>query len=334
MIIALDAMGGDDAPGVVVQGALQALKESSSSLNLLLLGDEQAIQHELDGFSSSRLAIHHTTQVVDMEDRGSKVIKTKPDSSLVKGIQLVKAGSADAFVSAGHTGAVMSTSLLSYGRIKHVKRPALGVYIPTLTGGKILCDVGANPDAKPYHILQFAIMASHYFDHVEGHKNPTIGLVNIGAEPSKGSELYKETHELLKSELPNFVGNVEGRHIMDCNADVLVCDGFVGNTLLKFAEGMVSVFTNELKSGISNRIWYMLGALLLRPVFTNFRKKFDFEEHGGTPLLGVNGVSIITHGSAGPKAICNSIHLAKKCIDENLIEDIRISLEQHLGEKN
>jgi len=331
MIIALDAMGGDNAPEAVVQGAIQALSESPSDLSIVLLGDENTIDTVLDGFISPRLSIIHTTQIVGMHDRASKALKTKPDSSLVRGIQMVTNKEANAFVSAGNTGAVMTTSLLSYGRIKHVKRPTLGVYIPTLHGGKILCDVGANPDAKPYHMLQSAIMASHYFDHVENHKNPKVGLINIGAEPNKGSELYQETYQLLKKELPNFIGNIEGRHIMDCEADVLVCDGFVGNTLLKFAEGWVNVFSNEIKARISDKFSYKIGALLLKPVFKGFAKKFDYEEHGGTPLLGVNGVSIITHGSAGPKAVCNSVLLAKKCIDENLINDIRISLEEHLG---
>ncbi len=331
MIIALDAMGGDNAPEAVVQGAIQALSESPDDLSIVLLGDENTIDTVLDGFISPRLSIIHTTQIVGMHDRASKALKTKPDSSLVRGIQMVTNKEANAFVSAGNTGAVMTTSLLSYGRIKHVKRPTLGVYIPTLHGGKILCDVGANPDAKPYHMLQSAIMASHYFDHVENHKNPKVGLINIGAEPNKGSELYQETYQLLKKELPNFIGNIEGRHIMDCEADVLVCDGFVGNILLKFAEGWVNVFSNEIKARISDKFSYKIGALLLKPVFKGFAKKFDYEEHGGTPLLGVNGVSIITHGSAGPKAVCNSVLLAKKCIDENLIDDIRISLEEHLG---
>lgn len=331
MIIALDAMGGDFAPETVVQGAIKALAESSDDLSIVLLGDQKAISGFTDGFTSPRLSIVHTTQIVKMADRASTALKVKPDSSLVRGIQMVKKGEAQAFVSAGNTGAVMTTSLLSYGRIKHVRRPALGVYIPTLHDGKILCDVGANPDAKPYHMLQFAIMASRYFEYVEGYKNPTVGLINIGAEANKGSELYQETHQLLKKELPNFIGNIEGRHIMDCDADVLVCDGFVGNTLLKFAEGWVDVFSNEIKARISDRLTYKIGAFLLKPVFKGFGKKFDYEEHGGTPLLGVNGVSIITHGSAGPKAICNSVLLAKRCIDENLIEDIRISLEEYLG---
>ncbi|NOZ04047.1 MAG: phosphate acyltransferase PlsX [FCB group bacterium] len=331
MILALDAMGGDFAPEAIVQGALQALSETPDSVKLILVGDEQAIDKELPHPIPDRLSIFPTTQVVSMSDRASKVIKTKPDSSLVRGIKLVKEGQADGFISAGNTGAMLAASLLLLGRIPNVHRPALSVYIPTNTRGKILCDVGANPDAKPLHLLQFAIMAAHYLEHVEGCKNPRIGLINIGEEPNKGSELYQETHQLLKAELPNFIGNIEGRHLLDSPADVLVCDGFVGNTLLKFGESWISIFESEIKDKIRKKLFYQLGALILKPVFREIRKKFDYEEHGGTPLLGVNGVSIVAHGSSGPKSIKNSIQVAIKCIDFNLIEDTRIGLAEHIG---
>lgn len=334
MIIALDAMGGDNAPVAIVQGAVDALGVTPDSLTIRLIGDPQIISDSYHRPFPSRLELIPASQVVGMEDRASKVIKTKPDSSLVKGIQMVQDGKAEAFISAGHTGAVMTASLLLYGRIPNVRRPALGVYIPTLHGGKILCDVGANPDVKPYHMLQFAIMASHYFDHIEGIKKPKIGLINIGKEPTKGSELYQETYQLLERELPNFVGNIEGRNIMDCDADILVCDGFVGNTLLKFAEGWMTTFSREIKSSIGGRLRYQIGAFMLKPVFQQISKKFDYEEHGGTPLLGVNGISIITHGSAGPKSIKNSILVAKKCIEKKLIESIQSGLSEHLGEQN
>ncbi len=331
MIFALDAMGGDFAPGAVVHGALEALKSSPDTLKLILVGDEKAILNKLPSSLPPRLSIHPTSQVVTSKDRGATVIKTKPDSSLVAGIQLVKSKQADGFISAGSTGAVMATSLLLLGRIPGVRRPAIGAYIPTEKGGKILCDVGANPDVKPYHLLQFAIMASHYFSHIEGGNNPRIGLVNIGEEPEKGSDLYQKTHILLKQELPNFIGNIEGRHLLDSDANILVCDGFVGNTLLKFAEGWIHTLSSEIKNRIGNNALYRLGALLLLPVLKNMRKQYDYEEHGGTPLLGVNGISIITHGSAGSKAIKNSIFVAKKCVDNNLIQDTKASLSEHLG---
>ncbi|MFQ6604102.1 MAG: phosphate acyltransferase PlsX [Fidelibacterota bacterium] len=334
MIIAVDAMGGDFAPASVVQGVIQAIATTTDTFQILLLGDKEAIRQQLGDFQSSRLEILPTTEIVTMDDRASKVIKTKPDSSLVKGIRLVQDQEADAFVSAGNTGAVMTTSLLTYGRIKNVKRPALSAYIPTLSGGKILCDVGANPDVKPYHLLQFAIMASYYFEHIEGYSNPKIGLINIGAEETKGSELYRETHQLFKSQLPGFIGNIEGRNIMDSEAHILICDGFVGNTLLKFAEGWIKIFSDEIKSKLRENYRYQIGAYLLKPVFKSLNKKFDYEEHGGTPLLGVNGLSIITHGSAGPKAIANSILVAQKCINENLVGHIQQNVESYLGVMN
>jgi glycerol-3-phosphate acyltransferase PlsX len=266
-----------------------------------------------------------------MADRGSKVLKTKPDSSLVKGIELVKNGDGDAFISAGHTGAIMATSIFLLGRITHVRRPALGAYIPSQQGGKILCDVGANPNVKPHHLLQFAIMAALYLEHVEGIQNPKIGLVNIGVEPNKGTDLYIEAHQLLSKELPHFIGNVEGRNLLNSEANVIICDGFVGNTLLKFAEGWISTFGSLIKEKIGNKLTYRLGAALLKPALDDIRNQYDYEEQGGTPLLGVNGISIVGHGSSGPKAFKNSIFLAQKCINENLISDISQGISEHLG---
>lgn len=330
MRFALDAMGGDFAPHAVVQGALDALNISSNHLSLILVGDETAIRKELNEHDSNSIEIVHTDDVVTMEDKGSKVLKTKPNSSLVRGIKMVKDGEADGFISAGHTGAVMSTSLLSLGRIPGVRRPALAAYFPTEGRGKVLCDVGANPDAKPEHLVQFALMASHYYDHVEGFAAPKIGLVNIGSEPSKGSELYIESYKLL-SEMPNFVGNIEGRSLLTSNADVLICDGFVGNTLLKFAESWINFFTDEMRQKIEEKVSYKIGAGLMKPIFETLRSKYDYEEHGGTPLLGVNGISIVCHGSSGPKSIMNSIFLAQKCIENKLIEDTQKSLAIHFG---
>ena len=331
MKFALDAMGGDQAPYAVVQGALDAINQSSHPLNLVLFGDETAILKQMTGRESDAIEIIHTDEVVSMEDQGPKVLKTKPNSSLVKGIQLVKDGKADGFISAGHTGAVMSTSLLSFGRIPGVRRPAIAAYIPTEFRGKVICDVGAYPIAKPEHLTQFAIMASHYYDHVEGFKNPKVGLINIGEEPNKGSELYVQTYKLL-SEMPNFIGNIEGRHLLTSEADVLICDGFVGNTLLKFGESWITFFTDQIKSKIEDKIAYKIGASLMKPIFEDLESKFDYEEHGGVPLLGVNGISIVCHGSSGPKSIMNSIFLAIKCIENKLIEDTQKSLATHFGE--
>lgn len=330
MKFVLDAMGGDNAPKAAVQGALSALTVTPNNVQLILIGDKDAITNEFSGSIPDRISIHHTTQMVEMHDSGSKVIKNKPDSPIVKAIRLVKDGMADGFISAGHTGAVMTAATLLLGRIPNVKRPALAAYIPSETGGKVICDVGANPDAKPEHLLQFAIMASHYLEFVEKQKNPKIGLINIGEESSKGSELYKKANQLLKKELPNFYGNVEGRHILDSEANVLICDGFVGNIILKFAESINAVYTTNLRQRIGKRLQYKFGAYLLKPAFRRLKKTFDYAEYGGVPLLGVNGVVIIGHGSSSSKAICNAILEAEKMI----LEDVNSAIEDELSKQN
>jgi glycerol-3-phosphate acyltransferase PlsX len=331
MIIALDAMGGDLAPQAIIEGALDAVNNSSDDLKIILVGDQKKINSFVESTLPKQISIHHASEIVTMDDDGSKVFKSKPDSSIVQGLKLVKENHAEAFISAGHTGAVMATSLFLLGRIPHVKRPCLGVYIKTQTGGKILCDVGANPDANPAQLLQFGIMASVYLDHVEGVNKPQIGLINIGEEPTKGSELYKDAYKLFKNELPNFIGNVESRNLFDCKANVLVCDGFVGNILIKFAEGWINTFSNLIKNKINDKITYKIGAGLIKPALEEIKNQYDYEEHGGTPLLGVNGIVIVSHGSSTPKAIMNSIFVAQESIKQNLIQDISRGIDEHLG---
>ena len=334
MKIVLDVMGGDLSPSAPVLGAIQALKKTHSETQIVLIGNQEVIDKSLDGFTSPNLSIKHTDQSIEATDRASTVVKSKPNSSLVIGLKMIKEKKADAFISAGNTGAQMAASTLILGRIPHVKRPALSVFFPALTGGKILCDVGANPDASASHLLQFAIMSSVYLDHVEGVKNPKIGLINIGEEPSKGSELYQKSHTLLKEEMPNFIGNVESRNIMTTDADVLVCDGFVGNTIIKFAEGWILSFADMIKIKIMSRARYKIGAQMIQPALQEIRNQFDYEEHGGTPLLGVNGISIVCHGSSTSKAIMNSIILAQKSIKEKIIEDISRDIDKHLEPLN
>tara|TARA_B100000003_G_C10929582_1_gene370571 strand:- start:1189 stop:2196 length:1008 start_codon:yes stop_codon:yes gene_type:complete len=329
MKFAIDAMGGDFAPYSAVKGSLDAIKYSSKDLYICLLGDETAIKRILGDNYPKEIQVIHTDEIVTMDEKASKVLKSKPNSSMVRGIQMVKDNLADGFISAGHTGAILSVSLLSLGRIPGVMRPALAAYFPTEGRGKILCDVGANPDAKPKHLSQFALMASHYYDHVEGFPNPKIGLVNIGSESNKGSDLYVETYSLL-SKIPNFIGNVEGRQLLNSEADVLICDGFVGNTILKFSESLFSFFTNEIEEKIQQKLFYRIGAKLMQPVFKSLKNRYDYEEHGGVPLLGVNGISIVCHGSSGSKSIMNSIFLAQKCIENNLISDTQKSLSKNL----
>lgn len=327
-------MGGDLAPQAIIQGAFDAISRSSEDLEIILIGNQDKINSCLDKTLPNQISIHHASEIVTMDDDGSKVFKSKPNSSIVQGLKLVKENNANAFISAGHTGAVMATSLFLLGRIPDVKRPCLGVYIKTQTGGKIICDVGANPDANPEQLLQFAIMASVYLDHVEGIKKPQIGLINIGEESTKGSELYKEAFKLFKTELPNFIGNIESRNLFDCDANVLVCDGFVGNTLIKFAEGWMTTFSNLIKEKINNKISYKIGARLIKPALEEIKNQYDYEEHGGTPLLGVNGIAIVSHGSSTPKAIMNSIFVAQESINQNLIQDISRGIHQHLGAIN
>jgi glycerol-3-phosphate acyltransferase PlsX len=327
-------MGGDEAPTVCLQGALEAQSQLAKKLNITLVGDEAVIHSFFQGKLPGNIVVCHAPDTIHMNDRASRIIKTKPESSVVKGLKLVKEGKADAFISAGSTGAVLATALLLLGRIKGVRRPALSAYIPTNIGGKILCDVGANPEVNPFHMLQFALMASYYLEHIEGSKSPKIGLVNIGEEPTKGNELYQETYQLLKENLPTFIGNVEGRHLLTSEARVLVCDGFVGNTVLKFAESWINIFSEEIYRRIEHKLSYKVGAFLMRPVFKSLKKQYDYEEHGGTPLLGLNGVCIIAHGSAGTKSITNSIFVAKKCIEENLVYNTQQTIHKFMAEKN
>lgn len=330
MNIALDVMGGDNAPHAPIQGAIKAIKSGLYDSEIVLVGDKSIIEKELNGLDLKNLSVLHASDTITTNDSASKLIKEKPESSMVKGIRLVKDKAVDAFISAGNTGAQMATSLLALGRIPHVKRPALSAFFSGLSGGKILCDVGANPDARAEHLLQFAIMSSVYLDHVEGIKNPKIGLVNIGEEPTKGSDLYQEAHKLLYKELPNFVGNIESRNIFTCDADVLVCDGFVGNTIIKFAEGCISSFAEMIKEKIASKNRYKIGAQILQPALEEIKNRYDYEEHGGTPLLGVDGISIVCHGASTSKSIMNSIVLAQKSINKNLIEDVSIGINDHL----
>ncbi|MEE9166026.1 MAG: phosphate acyltransferase PlsX [Candidatus Neomarinimicrobiota bacterium] len=325
MKIVIDSMGGDHAPHAVIKGTIDALKETRGELDVLLTGSEELIRKELSAadFTSEHLEIHHTTQQVEMTDPPSQVVKKKPDSSLVTGIRLVRDGIGAAFVSAGSTGAVLSSALFLLGRIEGVLRPALGVYFPVRPRGLVLCDIGANVEAKPRHFLQFAIMASEYIKHIWEVEYPRIGLLNIGVEPTKGTDVYLEVHKLLKNNLPNFRGNIESRHLLDGLVDVAVCDGFVGNTLVKFAEGWIghvrqAVFRQLDKTGPP-----AADKKILSNLFTQVMREYEYEEYGGVPLLGVNGICIVCHGSSPRRAIKNAILAARKSVEEHLVESIR-----------
>ena len=325
MIIAVDAMGGDHAPPVIVQGAVQAVAESKDKLRIILTGKNQKIQKELEklGWNKNLIEIHSASQVVDSTVRPSQVVKQLPDSSLVQGIKLLKEGKVDAFVSAGSTGAILSSALLLLGRIKGVRRPAISVYLPA--SGLVMCDVGANTEVKAHHLLQFAIMASEYMNHMHCVEEPKVGLLNIGEEANKGREEYVKAHSLLSKVLSNFKGNVEARDLFKGKIDVVVCDGFVGNNLLKFAEGWIHHVRGEVTSQLTSEEKNM-DKSALNDIFTDIIREYEYEESGGCFLLGVKGICMICHGASPARAIKNAILSTAQSVKENLVESIRTGI--------
>ena len=333
MKIIVDAMGGDDAPNAVVSGVISALDQSGEPLEILLIGNENAINEELkkSGFSSTNLSVYHTEEVVTASDLPSKVHKRKPNSSLVKGINLLKLGEGDAFVSAGSTGAILSTSLFELGRIEGVKRPALGVLIPIENRYVMVCDVGTNIDVKPEYMVQFAIMSLEFLKRIYNVNNPKVALLNIGQEPNKGHQLYKDSYKLFNDHLKNFAGNIEARYILNGEVDVVICDGFTGNNLIKFAEGWIIHITKEVEEKLNDHNIPVEYRDTLKSIFMNIVRKFEFEEYGGLPLLGVNGVCFVCHGSSTSRAIKNAIFSARKSVEENLVGKIKEGITSSLS---
>ena len=317
-IIALDCMGGDNAPGEIVKGAVLAANENKDML-IKLVGREDDIKKELEKYpSSDKLEIVDAKEVIETGEPPVAAIRKKKDSSLVKCMYMVKKGEADAMVSAGSTGANLVGGHVIIGRIKGVERPPLAPLIPTKTGFSLLIDCGANVDARPSHLLQFAKMGSVYMENVVGIKNPKVALVNSGAEEEKGNALVKETYPLLKEmEGINFIGNIEARDIPNGDADVIVCDAFVGNVILKLYEGVASVLIDKVKGSMMNSIKTKIGALLIKKDLKKTLKGFSLEEHGGAPLLGLNGLLVKTHGSSKAIEIKNSI---LQCITFNEVD--------------
>jgi glycerol-3-phosphate acyltransferase PlsX len=323
MRIVLDAMGGDAAPEIPIAGALAALEELAN-VEIILTGDERELGAKLRsrGYPRERLAVHHASERVEMEDAPAAALRRKPDSSISVGLRLLREGKADAFFSAGNTGAVMAQSLLTLGRIPGVSRPAIATIFPTKRQLCILMDVGANVDCKPAHLVQFAMMGCVYARDMFKVENPRVGLLNIGEEPSKGNEQARETYaELAKTGL-NFIGNVEGRDILNGGADVVVTDGFIGNILLKFSESVLDFINFGMKLELKRSPLARAGALLLKPGLKRMRRRLDYAEYGGAPLLGVNGISIIGHGRSSAKAVKNAIRAAKTAVERDLNGDI------------
>ncbi len=317
-------MGGDFAPQNVVAGALEALTESNGRFSLLLVGKEESIKRELhqrqrERFPAEALTIVNATEVIDFSDSPTAAVKTKKDSSIAVGMTLQHAGKADAFVSAGHTGAMLSASTLILGRMKGVGRPTIGALVPTTTAMPcLLVDAGTNVDCKPRHLLEFAVMGAVYVEAMVGKTNPSVGLLSIGEEENKGNEVTLEAFALLKKSGLNFAGNVEGRDILQGKVDVVVCDGFVGNVLLKFGESVPSFFKEKFTAFAKKSFLNTLIALIARSGLRSVMKELDYQEHGGVPLLGVKGVSIIGHGGSTPKAIKNMILRAEEMVQRNV----------------
>lgn len=327
--IALDAMGGDFAPRNVLLGAVEALEMASNRFEVTLVGPEEKLRDELKQISTgqARFTFAEATQVIDMHDAATAGVKQKRDSSISIGMTLHKDGKVDAFVSAGHSGAVMSTATLILGRIEGISRPTIGTFFPTVKGVCLLLDAGANVDCKPHHLYEFALMGSIYTKEMFGIEKPKIALLNIGEEETKGNEAVKEANKLLKQSQLNFIGNVEGRDILSGEADVIVCDGFVGNVILKFGESIPTFFKHQIKKVIQENILFKLSGLVLRSTLRKAFKSMDYEEFGGVPVLGVNGVTIIGHGKSTPKAIRNMIfraeEIARKRINNRIQEAIK-----------
>jgi glycerol-3-phosphate acyltransferase PlsX len=335
-------MGGDQGPQVVVEGALEALRETDARVSVVLIGDEAVIRGHLktmdsSGSLSSRCQVVHAGQSVDMDEDAATAARRKKDSSLAIGMKLMKEGSSDALFSAGNTGAMVAAALLGIGRISGVQRPALATLVPAGTpkGFCVMLDVGATADCKPVHLQQFAIMGDLYARHIMGVEEPRVGLLNIGEESSKGNELARESHELLKTTSIRFVGNVEGRDIFRGAADVVVTDGFTGNVVLKFVESVDSWVKVIFRREVKNNIFSRLGALLLLPTFRALGRRLDYAEYGGAPLLGVNGVCIIGHGRSSARAVKNGVKMAARFVEHGLNERIQGQVvnerEQHVG---
>ena len=323
IFVAVDAMGGDNAPQEIVKGCILALKEKEK-LNILLVGQEKVLNKLLlnEKYDERRIEIINATEVISFEDIPSVVLKEKKDSSITVGIKLLKEKKADAFISAGNTGALLLSATVNIKRIKGVKRPALGTILPTEKGYIFLMDCGSNVDCKPEHLVQFAKIGSIYMENAMKIDNPKVGLLNIGVEKQKGNLLTKDTYNILENENINFIGNVEARDISKGITDVLVCDGFVGNIVLKHTEGLSKSIFSIIKKGILSSFRGKIGALFLKKTFSDIKKKFDYSEVGGAPFLGLQSLVIKTHGSADRKAIKNSIFQAVEFVETDIIRKV------------
>jgi glycerol-3-phosphate acyltransferase PlsX len=332
MVVVVDGMGGDFSPNAVVEGCVAAIKEYN--IDILITGEENLIREELKKYTydCNRIKVIDAKEVISTNEHPVMAIKRKKDSSLVKALNLVKSGDADAIISAGSSGAFLAGCTLIVGRIKGIDRPALAPVLPGKNGPFMIIDSGANAECKPHYLVQFGLMGKTYFENILKVANPSVGLVNIGSEEEKGNELSKSAYKLLKEANLNFVGNVEAREIPAGDVNVLVCDGFVGNVILKLYEGAVANIFDILKTGILSSFRTKLGGMLLKPVFKKFKKDFDYKEYGGAAFLGVNGICIKAHGSSDARAFKNAIRQATIFYDNKVVDKLKLEIEK-LAEK-
>jgi glycerol-3-phosphate acyltransferase PlsX len=328
MKIAVDAMGGDYGPEVVVEGAVAAAREYR--LPVVLVGDKAAVERQLARLDVKDLPVtlRHASQVVEMSELPSQALRRKRDSSLRVANEMVKEGEAQAVVSAGNTGAAMAIGMFVLGVLPGVDRPAIAVVLPTLTGYTVLIDAGANMDPKPRHLVQFAVMGDVYARDILGLPAPRVGLLSIGLEEGKGNELTREAFKELETSSLNFIGNVEGRDIYNGNADVVVTDGFTGNVALKISESLAEMLAAMIKEEFTRDVRSKMGAALAHPAINRFKKRVDYTEKGGAPLLGINGATIICHGASPVKAIKNAVRVAAEWVVRNLNEHVTAALER------
>lgn len=330
MRLAIDAMGGDHAPKEIVLGAMKAI-EKYSDLQIVLVGDEKQIKEYLE--NDERIEILHTEEVILGTDEPVRAVRKKKNASLVLAARQVADGLAEACISAGNTGALMAAGLFVVGRIEGIERPALAPTLPTVGGeGFLLLDVGANADAKPEHLLQYAIMGSIYSEKARGITNPRVGLLNIGTEEKKGNELVRNTYELLKGADINFIGNVESRDLLEGAADVVVADGFTGNMVLKTIEGTAMSVFKMLKTALTSSLKSKMAAAVLKPDLVTLKNKMDYTEYGGAGLFGLNAPVIKAHGSSDANAVYNSIRQAREMVENNVSGTIKTAIVKHQSE--
>jgi len=332
--IAVDAMGGDRAPEVNVTGAIEAARKADGRYEIVLVGNAPQVEAELKHHFFTKelpLSIVHASQKVEMHEPPAMALRKKPDSSIAVALRLHQESKVDAVVSAGNTGAVMASALFLLKRIEGVQRPAIGSFMPHEAGVCLLLDVGSNLDCKSVHFLQFGYMGSIFMNHIIGVESPRVGLLNVGEEETKGNDVIQHAYQLLKKSSLNFTGNVEGRDILKGKADVIVCDGFNGNVLLKFGESLARMISMTMKRTLRGNLPGAVGLYLIRPSLRKLYKLFDYQEYGGAPLLGIKGNCIIAHGNSSPRAIRNAIEEAWKMIREKLASHIEYKMKEMKG---